>query len=171
MTNNLDVYKLLEPVRELREFIGDLSTWYLRRSRDRLKDGDVNARKTLYFVLKTTAKLLAPFAPFSADDIWQKLRTESDELSVHLTQWPKELLTGLALNKGEVPKADGVLAEMQKVRDVCTEGNALRKKLNIAVKQPLNKIWVVGFDGLEKYTEIIKDELNVKNVFINVFFN
>ena len=167
MTNNLDGYKLLEPVRELREFIGDLSTWYLRRSRDRLKDGDVNAKKTLYYVLKTTAKLLAPFAPFSADDIWQKLKTNEDSLSVHLVEWPKELLTGLALNKGEVPKAEGVLAEMQKVRDVCTEGHALRKKLNIAVKQPLAKLTITDFPISEKYYQIIMDELNVESVVVD----
>jgi isoleucyl-tRNA synthetase len=169
MTNNLDGYKLLEPVREMREFIGDLSTWYLRRSRDRLKDGDVSAKQTLYYVLKTIAKLMAPFAPFSAEDIWQKLKTNDDVLSVHLTEWPKALLTGLALNKGEVPKAEGVIAEMQKVRDVCTEGNALRKKLNIAVKQPLSSFTVAG-DLSNNYFEIIKDELNVKEILIGTEF-
>jgi isoleucyl-tRNA synthetase len=158
MTNNLDGYKLLEPVREMREFIGDLSTWYLRRSRDRLKDGDVDAKKTLYYVLKTMAKLMAPFAPFTAEDIWQKLRLELDALSAHLTQWP------VAEKVDEV-----VLAEMVKVREVCTEGNALRKKLNIAVKQPLASFTIVG-ELSNIYFEIIMDELNVKNILIGTEF-
>ncbi|MBP6912970.1 MAG: class I tRNA ligase family protein, partial [Candidatus Pacebacteria bacterium] len=133
MTNNLEGYKLLEPVREMREFIGDLSTWYLRRSRDRLKDGDADAKQTLYYVLKTMAKLMAPFAPFTAEDIWQKLKTSDDALSVHLAEWP------VAKKVDEV-----LLAEMVKVREVCTEGNALRKKLNIAVKQPLASFTIMG---------------------------
>jgi isoleucyl-tRNA synthetase len=92
-TENLDNYKLLEPVRAVRDFVGDLSTWYLRRSRDRIKNEAANpeleqtqygARATLYFVLKTLAKIMAPFAPFAAEDIWLKLRNEKDEESVHL---------------------------------------------------------------------------------------
>ncbi len=158
MTNSLNGYKLLEPVREMREFIGDLSTWYLRRSRDRLKDGDVDAKKTLYYVLKTTAKLLAPFAPFSAEDIWQKLRTQTDEISVHLTEWPKAQTLD-----------ENILNEMLKVREVCTEGNALRKKLNIAVKQPLASFTIAG-DLSSDYFEIIKDELNVKIILVGTEF-
>lgn len=158
MTNSLNGYKLLEPVREMREFIGDLSTWYLRRSRDRLKDGDVDAKKTLYYVLKTTAKLLAPFAPFSAEDIWQKLRTQADEISVHLTEWPKAQTFD-----------ENILNEMLKVREVCTEGNALRKKLNIAVKQPLASFTIAG-DLSSDYFEIIKDELNVKTILVGTEF-
>jgi isoleucyl-tRNA synthetase len=92
MTENLDAYKLLEPGRALRDFIDDLSTWYLRRSRERLKDVDIDsidAKKTLYFVLKTVSKLLAPMAPFMAESLYQKLRIESDPESVHLENWPQ----------------------------------------------------------------------------------
>src|SRR3989338_4919766 len=89
-TKNLDSYKLLEPTRALRDFIGDLSTWYLRRSRERIKEGEKDAKRTLYYVLKTLAKLMAPFAPFTAEDIWIKLRNENDRESVHLTEWPKK---------------------------------------------------------------------------------
>ena len=84
-TENLDNYRLLEPTRALRDFIGDLSTWYLRRSRERIKDesskpasaqGLGEARATLYFVLKTLAKIIAPFAPFAAEDIWLRLKND-----------------------------------------------------------------------------------------------
>lgn len=163
-TRNLDNYKLFEPVRELRDFIGDVSTWYLRRSRERLKssyaysfgrtqDGDADAKQTLYFVLKTAAKIMAPFAPFTADDIWQKLRNENDEISVHLANWPK------AENFDEQ-----ILADMDLVRNICTEGNALRKKTNIPVRQPLSKLIVYSEQLKEEYFDLLKEELNVKNI-------
>lgn len=155
-TTNLDGYKLFEPVRELRELIDDLSTWYLRRSRDRLKDGDKDAKQTLYFVIKTIAKTMAPFAPFAAEDIWQKLRTEKDEISVHLTSWPKADDVDVKL-----------IEEMNLVRDLCTEGNALRKKLNIPVRQPLAS-FMVTTELNEEYKEIVCDELNVKQILLGV---
>ncbi len=151
MTENLDNYKLLEPVRALRDFIDDLSTWYLRRSRDRLKDGDADAKATLYNVLIDVARLLAPFAPFAAEDIWQKLKIEGDAESVHLASWPES----------KRPNED-VLNEMETVRNQCTTGNMLRKQLNIPLKQPLATFFVPNV--LEKYEEIIKEELNVKDV-------
>ncbi len=151
-TNNLENYKLLEPVRATRDFIDDFSTWYLRRSRDRLKDGSLSAKMTMYVVLKTLSKLIAPFAPFSAEDMWQKLKLETDEESVHLTNWPEA---------GKVNKK--IIEEMQKVRDLCTEGNSLRKKLNIPLRQPLATFFIKENLSTD-LIEIIKDELNVKNV-------
>ena len=155
-TNNLDNYKLFEPVRELRDFISDLSTWYLRRSRDRLKDGDTGAKQTLYYVLKTISQIMAPFAPFTAEDIWQKLHTEKDEISVHLSSWPKPDDVDVEL-----------IEEMNLVRDLCTEGNALRKKINIPVRQPLASFTIKDVLPVNKqYFEIICDELNVKQTIV-----
>jgi isoleucyl-tRNA synthetase len=152
-TSNLEDYKLLDPVRSIREFIDDLSTWFVRRSRERLKDGDIEAKKTLYFVLKTLAKLMAPFAPFSADDIWQKLKNNNDEESVHLTEWPS--LDNPDLN---------LIEEMQKVRDVVTLGLQARQKEGIPVRQPLNELRITNYELGIKYEDIIKDELNVKSL-------
>ena len=151
-TKNMDNFKLLEPVREMRDFIDDLSTWYLRRSRDRLKDESLSAKMTLYTVLKTMAKLIAPFAPFSAEDMWQKLKTDSDMESVHLESWPiaKKINTE-------------IISDMQKVRDLCTEGNSIRKKKNIPLRQPLATFFVKE-QLASDMKDIIKDELNVKNV-------
>jgi len=151
-TKQLDDYKLLEPVRSIREFIDDLSTWYLRRSRDRIKDGDVEAKMTLYYVIKTLIKLMAPFAPFASEDIWQKLKNENDVESVHLTDWP------------EADKVDSkVIEEMKEVRELVTLGLQARQKAGIPVRQPLNKIDLPdGFSG--DYVDIIKEELNIKNV-------
>jgi isoleucyl-tRNA synthetase len=163
-TENLDNYKLLEPTRALRDFINDLSTWYLRRSRERIKNEASNpeveqahygARITLYFVLKTLAKILAPFAPFAAEDVWLKLKNEKDEESVHLAEWPQA---------GKVDSL--VLKNMQTVRDICTNGNAERQKLGIPVRQPLAKLEVKDYKLSNEYIELIKEELNVKEIII-----
>ncbi len=153
-TESLDSYKIFEPAREIRNFIDDLSTWYLRRSRDRIKDGSVEAKQTLYVVMKTLAQLLAPFAPFAAEDIWQKLKNESSEESVHLSVWPKA---------GSIDEK--IFADMQAVREFCTQGNALRKKLEIPVRQPLQS-FTISTSGLEQYYDLIKDELNVKEILV-----
>lgn len=154
--DNMDEYKLLEPTRAIRDFIGDLSTWYLRRSRDRIKDGDRYAIKTLYFVLKNLAKILAPFAPFAADDIWLKLQNDIDTESVHLTGWPK-------LEKVNVK----IIEEMEKVRKIVSLGLEARQKAGLKVRQPLSKIEVKDYELDCKYTEVIKDELNVKDLVEN----
>lgn len=165
-TENLDHFKLFEPARAIRDFIDDLSTWYLRRSRDRIKDGDAGAKQTLYHVLKTLAQLMAPFMPFAAEDIWQRLKTDADVESVHLSVWP----TGAHSNKD-------VLNAMETVRDFCASGNMLRKKLNIPVRQPLATFFIPTAMS-EEYQELLKEELNVKNIQtsdpskeINIYFD
>jgi isoleucyl-tRNA synthetase len=155
-TDSLDNYKLMEPVRAIRDFISDLSTWYLRRSRDRLKDSDSDAKRTLYYVLKTVAQLLAPFAPFAAEDIWQQLSNTTAELSVHLSLWPKTTEASM----DEVL----VLKQMIDARAICTAGNALRKKLAIPVRQPLQSITIKSEPLPEGYNALIMAELNVKAV-------
>jgi isoleucyl-tRNA synthetase len=152
-TERLDAFDLFKPSRAIRDFIDDFSTWYLRRSRDRIKDEDVGAKTTLYHVLKNMALLLAPFAPYTAEDMWQKLKSDTDEESVHLASWPK---------------AEGcdkqAIEEMQQVREICTTGNSLRKKENIPVRQPLQTLKVADLKLDDKYLELIKEELNVKQV-------
>ena len=150
-TENADAYKLLEPVRAMREFIDGLSTWYVRRSRERIKDGDADAKATLHYVLKTVAQLLAPFAPFAAEDIWQKLKGSSDASSVHLSAWP------------ETHTYDAVTLEnMEVLRNVVTMGLKARQTTGLPVRQPLASITVTGARMDDAYTEILKDELNVR---------
>jgi isoleucyl-tRNA synthetase len=158
MTKDLDAYELFRPTRAIREFIDDLSTWYVRRSRDRMRDGEAPAKQTLYRVLKTLSKLLAPFAPFTAEDLWQKLRTDTDEESVHLSVWPKAS-----------PIKEDVLQHMNDVREISALGNAERKKINIPVRQPLGKIFVRPYPFLSApehraYEKIILEELNIKEL-------
>lgn len=153
----LDSYDLFKPTRALRDFIDDLSTWYLRRSRDRIKDGDADAKATLYTVLKTTAQLMAPFAPFFAEHVWQKLKGDKDEESVHLSVWPitKNIDSEIVNN-------------MQIVRNFCTAGNAFRKSKNLPIRQPL-KLMKISHDGLSKdLMALIEEELNIKMVVVDL---
>ena len=152
-TENLDNYKLLEGVRGIRDFIGDLSTWYLRRSRERIKDGDQDAKQSLYFILKTLTKIMAPFAPLAAEDIWLKLRNEKDVESVHLEKWPKS---------GKInPK---VLESMGITRMIVSLGLERRQSEKIPVRQPLPKIETKDYGLENEYKELIKNELNVKEI-------
>jgi isoleucyl-tRNA synthetase len=154
MTENMDAYKLLEPGRALRDFIDDLSTWYLRRSRDRLKEGDKDAKKTLYYVLKTVSKLLAPFAPFMGESLYQKLRTESDSESVHLETWPEASLQD----------TQEAIKRMATTKMLVSLGLQARQKAGIAVRQPLASVTLKASALDKDYIEIMKDELNVKDV-------
>lgn len=158
VTDSMEVYNMTEASRPFEAFVEDLSTWYLRRSRERIKNEDKEAKKTLYFVLKTLAKIMAPFAPFTAEDIWLKLKNEGDENSVHLTSWPKKAFKLFAFGKLKV------LEEMETVRKIVTLGLEARQKAGIKVRQPLNKLEVKNSDLRKELVELIKDELNVKEV-------
>ena len=160
----LDSYKLMEPARAIRDFMDDLSTWYLRRSRDRVKEGDVEAKQTLYFVLKNVSKILAPFAPFTAEDIWLKLKNEEDEESIHLASWPEFESGGFFQNIFGGKKESKVIEEMEMVREIVTKALQLRQKANIKVRQPLSKLRIKNYELGIEYTEIIKDEINVKDI-------
>jgi isoleucyl-tRNA synthetase len=154
-TSGLDGYDVFRPTRAIKDFIDDLSTWYLRRSRDRIKDGDVLAKSTLYSVLKTLAQVMAPFAPYTAEDVWQKLKTEEDTESVHLSTWPEPSLV-----------YEEELSRMEETRVLATEGNALRKKAGIAVRQPLSRLTIKS-SLPEEYRALLAEELNIKEVHID----
>ncbi|MBP6857970.1 MAG: class I tRNA ligase family protein [Candidatus Pacebacteria bacterium] len=158
VTTSLDSYDLFKPTRAIRDFIDDLSTWYLRRSRDRIRDGDEEAKQTLYTVLKTTAQLLAPFAPFFSENVWQKLKTEKDEESVHLSVWP----TSDDFDQVQIDY-------MSQVREVISYGLEARQKENIKVRQPLGGVVLkeypfVSSEMFMDYGTIIMQELNVEKL-------
>jgi isoleucyl-tRNA synthetase len=164
MTNNIDNFDLLNPVRDLRDFIDDLSTWYLRRSRDRLKIESADkkeAQATLYFILKTTSKLLAPFAPFVAEDLYRKLRNEKDPESVHLSSWPE------GPNVSEELFDMTLIEDMEKVRNIVTLGLESRQRANIKVRQPLGSLKLKQWHLNDEFKELIKDELNIKEILVD----
>ncbi|MEX1087149.1 MAG: class I tRNA ligase family protein, partial [Candidatus Paceibacterota bacterium] len=146
VTDDLENYKLLEASRSIREFITDLSQWYLRRSRDRIKEGDQAALSTLRQTLLTLAKLLAPFAPFFAEDLYS--RVGGGKESVHMESWPK----------GPQPD-EQVLTNMEKVREIVTQALELRAKAGVKVRQPL-AVLTIAEDMDEAYRAIIAEEVN-----------
>ncbi len=153
--NGMEMYELDKAVRPIDLFVDDLSTWYLRRSRDRLKDGDGEAIATLYTVLKTLSQMIAPFMPFVSEYIWLGLKSENSTESVHLSAWPV---------KGSIDEK--LIEEMVSVREIVTIGLKERQKVNIPVRQPLSKIKIKNENIKNEYQEIIKDELNIKEICI-----
>jgi isoleucyl-tRNA synthetase len=162
VTKGMEAYDMAEATRFFDPLVDDLSTWYLRRSRERIKGGDPDAKQTLYFVLRNLATLLSPFAPFSAEDIYLKLKHADDPESVHLCEWPK-------VNNGSLfmrifgKKVD--FLNMQEVRKVVSLGLQARQKAGIPVRQPLSSIKISTYINPE-YMGLIKDELNIKEVIV-----
>lgn len=162
LVSNLDTYRVLEPARAIREFINELSTWYVRRSRDRFKSDNTTDRDfalvTLQFVLDNLARYMAPFTPFVAEEIYQQVRIEKFQESVHLETWHTWT---------DKSRFIDTLEPMQTVRDIVTLGLEARQKSDIKVRQPLQKISISSNNLSVDYLEIVKDELNVKQVTID----
>lgn len=156
--SGMENYELWRAVRPLVPFIADLSNWYLRRSRDRFKGEDEADRaaaiETLSTVLVVFAKIIAPFAPFFAEHMYQQLKgyglVSLD--SVHLELWP-EAVTKLD---------EALLTNMEQARRVIELGHALRSEQKLKVRQPLATVWVKGVHVADELQELVIDELNVK---------
>ncbi len=167
VTNSLDRYEIDRSIRPIDDFVEDLSTWYLRRSRDRFKEDGPDkdmAITVTSFVLQEIAKVLAPLTPFVSEMIYQELKTEQDELSVHLISWPNfELKEKVA---GEKERAISLMAE---TRRVVSLGLEFRQILKVKVRQPLAELKVKAgvLAGQNDYIQLIGDELNVKEVTFN----
>jgi isoleucyl-tRNA synthetase len=156
---NYDIPNAIKPILP---FVEDASNWYVRRSRKRFwkttNDSDKHlAYSTLHYVLSQLCLLMAPFTPFMAEEMYQKL-VGGD--SVHLCLW---------LNAGHIDEL--VLTKMSYIREVINEGLSQRAREGLKVRQPLSKITINGgpafLNGIEKdYLDIIKEELNVKSVII-----
>ncbi len=165
MTKGMDNYDMAEAIRPIDLFIDDLSTWYLRRSRDRIKDGEVGAKQTLYYILKILMRLIAPFAPFTAEDIWQKIKIDGDSESVHLESWPTKSETFMThMLKLLSFRKIKVIDDMKVVRSIVTLGLEARQKAGIKVRQTLSKIEIIAENLNSDYLDTIKDELNIKRV-------
>jgi isoleucyl-tRNA synthetase len=156
ITRNMDAYNLPDAMAEILPFIEDASNWYVRRSRRRFwkseDDGDKNdAYRTLHYVLLKLSLILAPFTPFLAEELYQKLGGDSE--SVHLLDWPTEFGVDQL-----------VLDEMEQVRGYVNEGLSLRAKAGLKVRQPLASVTVPALGKFVDYEAILTDELNVKSV-------
>ena len=163
---NLDKYDMQTPAKAISEFVDKLSNWYIRRSRERFwgseeSEDKKSAYKTLYEVLVNLSKLIAPFVPFIAEEIYQNLVRSLDKNapeSVHFCRFPEadEKLIDRSLNEG-----------MDKVLEIVLLGRACRSASNVKNRQPLSKVLVCTKDELSldnELVELIKDELNVENL-------
>jgi len=160
----LSDYKITESARVISEFTDELSNWYVRRSRERfwgkeMTQDKINAYMTLYTALVTLSKVTAPMIPFMAEEIYRNLVCSIDEkspISVHLCDYPVYDETKI---DPELEKA------MEEVLSIVVLGRAARNASNIKNRQPIGKMYVKAEKALDSfYTEIIADELNVKEV-------
>lgn len=156
-TAALDTFDTVRATRSVRDFIEDLSTWYVRRSRDRMRDGDPAALSTMRHVLREVAKLSAPVMPFIADEIWMGVRTNTDPESVHLAEWPKRTFSFQL-------SGSSLLKDMEETRKICSLGLEARQQAGIKVRQPLQKLTAEIRKLKAEYLDLIKDEVNVKEV-------
>ena len=168
ITEGMEAYNIPAALSSVLEFIDDMSNWFVRRSRRRFwkseDDQDkLEAYSTLYYVLIYLAKILAPFTPFLAEELYQKMTgagTVNSQIpeSVHLLDWPEA---------GVIDEA--VLTQMAKTREIITAGLAERMKkteseAQIKVRQPLAKLVYAGEKLDDFYEQIIMEEVNVKSV-------
>ena len=157
-------YKIPESARALQEFVDEMSNWYVRRSRERfwakgMEQDKINAYMTLYTALVTVAKAAAPMIPFMTEDIYQNLvrsiDTDAPE-SIHLCDYPE-------VNEAWIDK--DLEANMEELLEIVVLGRACRNTANIKNRQPIGTMYVKAEKAMDKfYTDIIADELNVKEV-------
>ncbi len=159
----LDKYIIPNAVKLITPYIEDLSRWYIRQSRDRFVNGDKEALQTLWQVLVQFTKTAAPLIPFITEYFWQNLVLPFDpnaKESVHLELYP------------ETKSIDQQLLDnMVYVREICEQGNMIRKTNNLSTRQPLSKATINNSKKMDlnsSLIEIIKNELNVKDVEINL---
>ncbi|NCC78279.1 MAG: isoleucine--tRNA ligase, partial [Clostridia bacterium] len=163
VTENLDGYRITQAALAIEDFTDELSNWYVRRNRsrfwsDELTEDKISAYTTLYNVLVTLAKTAAPFVPYIAETIYQNLVVGLDKTakeSIHFTSYPE---ADEALINGDLEK------EMGLAYNLVTLGRSARNTSNMKNRQPLSQMLISEKELPEYYGDIIKDELNIKEV-------
>jgi len=172
VTNDLEKFNITQAARQIQNFvIEDLSLWYIRRARNRFqrpknKKELKTASETLGFVLLQLSKLTAPFIPFISDYIWHEVQKINYNLakSVHLEAWPKVDKKKINLKLEE---------KMEIIREIVKKALAERAKLKIKIRQPLASL-TIPYSTLRNETELLellKEEINVKNIVFGRTFN
>lgn len=153
-TKHMDNYDLVRASRGLMNFVDELSTWYLRRSRDRVRD-DRNSVDVFGFVLVKLSQLFAPFAPFFSELMWHNL--VDDNSSIHHSDWPD-------FDKTYINKE--LEEQMEAIKKVVEKTHALRNEAGIKVRQPLAKVtcFVTMNTPSDEVLAVLADEVNVKEV-------
>lgn len=155
---SMDEYDVPNALAPILPFLDDASNWYVRRSRRRFwkseDDADkAMAYKTLHYVLTRLSYVLAPFTPFLAEELYNKLTSDAE--SVHLKDW---------LPAGHINEL--VVKDMEEVRDFVTQGLSLRATNRLKVRQPLTSVTVPRLGEFVNYRDILLEELNVKDVLL-----
>ncbi len=161
VTENMEKYDMPQASRPITTFIDDLSTWYIRRSRDRFKGEDKadkeKAIEVTGHVLLKLSKVIAVFLPFIAERLWQNVtgnNFKDENKSVHLESWPEA---------GKIDET--LLKEREQIKKIVELGLAKRDEAGIRVRQPLRRLSIKNIQSpITEYEEIIKDELNVKEI-------
>jgi isoleucyl-tRNA synthetase len=155
VTERMEAFDATSAARALSDFVDELSNWYVRRSRRRFWEGDEAAFEVLRECLVTVAKLLAPFTPFVADEIYDNLDGTLD--SVHLCDWPQAAERNLALEE-----------DMAVARETVRLGMSARAAAQVNVRQPLREAVVVAAgrerEAIVRLADVVRDELNVKSL-------
>ncbi len=154
VTRLMDEYDVSGACGAVRSYLDALTNWYVRRSRDRFWRGDQDAFDTLYTVLETLCRVMAPLAPLTTEEVWQGL---TGERSVHLTDWP---------SADAYPADAKLVAAMDAVREACSAALSVRKAKGLRVRLPLPALTVAVTDAeaLRPFADLVADEVNVKSV-------
>jgi isoleucyl-tRNA synthetase len=158
VNEEMDSFNVFNATRQIEDFVGELSNWYIRRSRKRFASGDLSAQSTLYEVLVTLSKIIAPMMPFLAEEFYQNLVVNlgvSGKESVHLEDYPEY----------DDKKIDKNLeGKMEFARKFVEMGLNIRNERGIKVRQPLLRVcaWVEGKVIDDEIQDILAEELNVK---------
>lgn len=154
MTSQLDTYDISGACDELRGYLDMLTNWYVRRSRQRFFDENVDAFDALYTALEAVCRVSASLLPLVSEEIWRGL---TGGRSVHLADWP---------DAGLFPANAGLVEAMDRVQQICSTGSSLRKAANLRVRLPLQELTVVapGANALEGFAAVVADELNLRSV-------
>jgi isoleucyl-tRNA synthetase len=149
VTQAMDQYDLTKASRQLGSFVNDLSTWYIRRSRDRMKSGE--GVELLQAALHQLATICAPFMPFVADRVYRLVGGAKD--SVHLEDWPA--------SSESSPEA---LDAMEQVRAIAEAVHALRSAAKIKLRQPLASVCITGMRLDGEHQQLLAEEVNVESI-------
>ncbi len=167
VTAMLEQYDINGPAKAIESFVDDLSNWYVRRNRRRFWKAESDADKqaayyTLYTCLTTLSRLMAPFTPFLAEEMYQNLLAEHDDSvprSVHMAAWP-------VVDEGLIDEQ--LLRDTALLLNTVSLCRAARRSAGVKVRQPLGDLWVrvpsSGVDGLKRFEAELRDELNIKQV-------
>ncbi len=162
MIDLMDKYQVTKAARSIENFVEDFSNWYIRRSRPRFqkpenKKQKEEASQTFYSILLNLSKLIAPFTPFIAEEVYLQLRIGKDKESVHLCDYPKP-------NKSLID--ENLEKKMKNLREIVASALAKRAEKGIKVRQPLRKLTITNklISQDKELVDLIKEEVNVKEV-------